>query len=458
MPSARRVAVPCALLLAAVAGPAATRGGSPEAWAAPSTPAEWRYVDEKDGAAAARLLAPLLEKYDTPKKCEDLLKLLRGKRPRPSGLPDQATLEHECLDGKKRQFTYVLPKKFNPSKPTGVLVFLHGAIRQPAPGGGAGEARLFGPAVEALNLIVVGPSTYDGVEWGDPACRELIHHALDHVKRSFFVDENRVYLAGDSDGARGAFATAETAATFFASAAPIIGSPGGVTRFANLRNLPWFAINGGKDSIFDADRVREAVDGMKAAGIDVAWTLLPEAGHDPYLFLKRKEEICDFFAKHPRDPFPKTVHLEVDPEKTGYEAGFPANTMRWVRVEALGSTEHDASFDDGAGLSGSFARVRARRDGNRIDLETRGVKRLVVLASDAMLDLSKPVEVRANGRLSFRGAVPNDARAILEEARLFKDRTAVFHARIPVDVEAAEAGVAPGDPPGPATPETPDGD
>lgn len=406
----------------------------------PALSAEWRYVFERDDAAAAKLLDPLLRKYPTPKACDDLVKVLRGRRSYPTGLPDQATLEHACTDGKTRQFTYLLPKKLAPGKPAGVLVFLHGAVSQPAPGGGANEARLFAPAVERLGLIVVGPSTYDRVHWSEPACRELVQFALEYVKESFPVDENRVYLAGDSDGGRGAYATIETAGTFFACAVPVIGAPGGVTRFGNLRNLPWLAYNGGKDTTFPVDEVRAAVEGMKAAGIDLTWRLFDDAGHDPYLFTKHKDEICDFLAKHPRDPLPKTVHLEVDPAKTGSEAGFPANTMRWVRVDTTGSSEHDTTFEDASAgwLRSDLARVRAKRDGNRIDLETRGVKALTVLLTDAMVDLSKDVEIRTNGRLSFRGRVEADARAILEEARRFRDRALVFQARVAIDVDAPE--------------------
>jgi predicted esterase len=433
----RRRALAVLLLLAL----ACSAGEGPRvANAGPSLPPEWKYVDEADDAAAEKLLEPLLKKYDTPAKCGDLVKLLRGRRPYPSGLPDSATLDHKCTDGKSRQFTYLCPKKMNPHKPTGVLVFLHGAISQPAPGGGANEAKLFGPAVESLGLIVVGPSTYDKVEWGDPACRELIHFALAHVKRSFNVDENRVYLAGDSDGGRGAYAMAETEATFFAAATPIIGAPGGVTRFGNLRNLSWLAFNGAEDGIFKLEHVRPDVEGMKAAGIDLTWRLIEKTGHDPYLFTKNKAEICEFLSKHPRDPLPKSVHLEIDPSRTGYEAGFPANTMRWVRVEATGTAEHETTFDDASAgaLRSDLPRVRARREGNTITLETRAVKTLSVLVSDAMVDLSKDVEVKTNGRLSFRGRVTSDAKAILEEARNFNDRALVFNARISVDVDAPE--------------------
>lgn len=433
------------MLLALATGLIGTGNRASAAPTKPSLPAEWKYVVEPDEAVAAKLLEPLLKKYDTPRKCDELLKILRGKRSYPTGLPDQATLDHKCLDGKSRQFTYVLPKKFTPGKPTGVLVFLHGAVGQPAPGGGANEARLFGPAVEKLGLIVVGPSTYDKVEWGAPACRELIQHALEYVKDNFNVDENRVYLAGDSDGGRGTYRTIETMATWFAAAVPVIGSPGGVSRFGNLRNLPWLVYNGDKDDIFRIDSVREQVEGMKAAGIDLTWKLIVGTGHDPYLFTKHKDEICDFLAKHPRDPFPKLVHLELDPAATGNEAQFPANTMRWIRIDSTGSSEHDTTFDDASAglLRSDLARVRAKREGNRIEVETRGVKTLTVLISDGMVDLTKDVEVRTNGRLSFHGHVDSDARAILEEARRIKDRALVPHARIAIDVDAPEPAAGP---------------
>ena len=430
-----RIGLAVALGFCATAAPRST-------WAGPGKPAlppEWKYVVEDDDEAAAKRLPTLLKKYDTPAKCVELVKLLRGKHAYPTGLPDTATLEHPCSDGKSRQFTYVLPKKYASSKPAGVLVFLHGAVSQPPPGGGAGEARLFGPAVERLGLIVVGPSTYSKVEWADPACRELVQFALEHVKANFAVDENRVFLAGDSDGGRGAYAMAETAMTFFAAAVPVIGSPGGVRRYANFRNLAWLAFNGDQDSIFKIDGVRQQVDGMKASGIDLTWRLIEGAGHDPYLFVKHKDEICDFLEKHPRDPFPKVVHLEVDPSKEGYEAGFPANTMRWVRVESLGGSDADATFDDaGTGLlDGGLARLRAKREGNRIDLETRGIKSVAVLLSDAMVDLSKEVEIHANGKEVHRGRVESDAKTILEEARRFRDRSLVFQARVVIDLQAA---------------------
>ena len=407
---------------------------------------EFKYVDEADDEAAAALLPQLLKKYADPNKCQALLKLLRTKRPYPKKMPQRSTLEYACLDGKTREFTWILPKRYSRTEPCGVLIFLHGAISQPAPGGGANEAAMFSPGVQDLGLIVVGPSTYDRVEWGTPACRGLVHHTLDVLKQYFNVDEDRVFIAGDSDGGRGTYALIETETTFFAAAVPVIGSPGGVTRYANLRNLPIFAINGETDSIFKIDGVRRAVEGMQASGIDLTWKLVEGEGHDPRFFLTYKNDVCAFLKKHPREPFPKLVHWQVD-ASAGQEAlQFPANTIRWLRIGETGSSTSRGEFEDGAGglIQRDLPRVEGAFKGNRIDVKTRGVKTYTVLISDEMLDLSKEIEIHTNGNLSYRGRVEPDATAILEEARRFKDRRLVWINRVEVTVDA-ESVIKPGE-------------
>jgi hypothetical protein len=180
--------------------------------------------------------------------------------------------------------------------------------------------------------------------------------------------------------------------------------------------------------------VREAIEGMKAAGIAIEWKLIENGAHDPRFFLKYKDEVQAFLKKHPREPYPKTIDWCVDPAR---ERGFPADTFRWIRIDEAGDAENDAAFDDESGiLRGGLPRVHATREGNRIAVKTRGVKRVTVLVSDQGLDLKKEVVVSVNDRVLFRGKVVPDARAILEEARRMKDRALVFSNRITLDVDA----------------------
>lgn len=418
--------------------------------AAPGTP-ETRYLEEEDDAKAEAMLPALLAKHTTPKQAEDLAKALRTRKARGDRKKDRDTIDWVCPDGKTRQLTYLLPSKHNPSKPAGVMVWLHGAIRQPAPGGGAGEAAMFRPVVDGLGFIVIGPSTYEGVEWANPACRALVHHALRVVKTSFLVDEDRVFVCGDSDGGRGTYATLETEATFVAAAVPVIGAPGPVTRYVNLRNVPWFAINGDKDSIFDIERVRAQVEEMKSAGIAMEWKVIPGGGHDPRFFLQFADEVRAFLGKHPRDPLPKKVEVCVDPSAGDGAVAFPANTFRWLRIEEAGASERGSSLAEAGAVRGGLPRAEATREGNRIDVKTSGVKRVTVLLSDAMIDFGKDVEVVVNEVTLHRGRVDRDARVVLEEGRRFLDRRLVFAARLTLDVDAASVGDAPKPPDAPPT-------
>jgi hypothetical protein len=259
-------------------------------------------VDEEDDEKAATALEKLLKKHSGERKAPRLLATLRKGRRYLGGLPGRETVKRMCGDDLEREFTYYVPSRYSPKRPTGVLIWLHGAISQPAPGGGAHEARDLAKAVDALGFIKIGPSTYGRHEWGEPAVRLHVRAALDYVKQRFNVDENRIYVAGDSDGGRGAFALAETEATHYAAAIPTIGAPGGVTRFANLRNLPILAINGAKDTLFTLEKVRPVMESMKQIGTDLTFRVIESAGHDPRLFVKEGEEVRKFIAEHTRAP------------------------------------------------------------------------------------------------------------------------------------------------------------
>ena len=399
---------------------------------------EWRYVDAEDEEEAAELLAKLLKRHDSERKAAKLVETLKKGRPYMKGLDRSETLDHACADGKTRQFTYYIPSRYSPGRPTGVLVFLHGAVRQPPPGGGAHEARDIGKAVDDLEYIKIGPSTYEGAEWGQAAVRELVHYALDTVKQRFNVDEDRVYLAGDSDGGRGTYAILETEATSYAAAVPVIGAPGGVTRFANLRNLPFFAINGTEDSIFEFARVKELADQMKGCGFDLEFKAIEGGKHNPFFFVEHGDEVRKFLTAHPRTALPPVVDWQVDPGREGYEQSPAARTFRWIRIEETGKAPKDGEFDDwGPLIRRDLPRLCAKKlEGNRVEVTTWQVKRFTILVSDEMFDLDEPIEIVVNGTVRFAEKLAPDARVALEEARLLNDRKLVFSNRVTLSVTA----------------------
>ena len=77
------------------------------------------------------------------------------------------------------------------------------------------------------------------------------------MKRTYNVDENRVALAGVSDGGTGAYYIAMRDTTPYASFLPLNGFimvlpsvDRGRSFPNNLRNKPFFVVNGGKDPLY----------------------------------------------------------------------------------------------------------------------------------------------------------------------------------------------------------------
>ena len=89
------------------------------------------------------------------------------------------------------------------------------------------------------------------------------------MKRSYNVDENRVYLTGISDGGTGAYFFAFREPTAFASFLPLNGqmlvlsNPStlvdGDLYPGNAVNRPLFAVNGGRDRLYPAAGVRRVM-------------------------------------------------------------------------------------------------------------------------------------------------------------------------------------------------------
>lgn len=127
-------------------------------------PAVWQYIDCEDDAYAGKMAEKLLKKHKGEKKAAKLVKSFKRGRPFIPGLPKQETVKRTCADGIEREFTYYVPSKYTPRKKYGVLIWLHGAIGQSAPGGGAHEARDIGGAIDELEYIKIGPSTFGGHE------------------------------------------------------------------------------------------------------------------------------------------------------------------------------------------------------------------------------------------------------------------------------------------------------
>ena len=189
-----------------------------------------------------------------------------------------------------------LPKSYS-ARGTGVplIVFLHGSGER---GTDIEKVKTWGPpAIAEKNpdfpFMVVSPQLANGEAWHALALKGM----LDEVLAKYNVDRQRVYLTGLSLGGYGAWDLASRYPHYFAAVAPICG--GGIARIVgNMRGVPTWVFHGKKDDAVPEEESARMVDALKAAGGNVKYTMLPEAGHvDAWVHAYGEAGLFDWFLE-----------------------------------------------------------------------------------------------------------------------------------------------------------------
>jgi dienelactone hydrolase len=223
---------------------------------------------------------------------------------------------------------------------------------------------------------------------------------LNEAKKLFAVDENRVYLTGDSMGGWGTWNVATRHPHLFAAIAPVFGgvdyhsemsdeelaqlTP--IERFLkerdsswapaeSLNNLPIFVHHGDIDAAVNVEFSRWGVRMLQRWGYDVRYKEYPGKGHEA-LAWNGSLMSGEFFLQRERDANPRQVRIR--------SAELRHAQAYWVRVEQRGRPLEFMLVD---------AEVVDR---NVIRLDTQNVVD-VVLSPAALVDASRPVSVVWNG-------------------------------------------------------------
>jgi uncharacterized protein Veg len=76
--------------------------------------------------------------------------------------------------------------------------------------------------------------------------------------------------------------------------------------------------------------------------------------------------------------------------------------------------------------------IRAKAEGQRIELTGPAGRRVTVNLKDGLVDLEQPVVIMANGKEQYRGRVPRMIGTLLETLKERRDREYMFPARVEV--------------------------
>jgi predicted esterase len=303
-------------------------------------------------------------------------------------------------DGRARPYTVVVPDDLSAGEELPVRVQLHGGVNRPAPEEGVVAPRARRRNLAGLREITVYPSADRESPWWSQAQVENLAAILDRLKRSYRVDNERVYLTGVSDGGTGAYYVAQRDTTPWSCFLPLngqlrvltnpsVGAEGDIY-VRNLANKPFFIVNGGRDPLYPVAGVLPLIELFRSAGVSLLFRPQLEAGHDVSWWPQIKGEYEAFVRNHPRDPLP---------DRLLWETGRPPQSGRahWLVVESLGSAPGEARFDDF-----DLAGPGPRDFGMRADVARPGPPQVVEIVKDSdaqTLGLEKgDVVVELNGQ------------------------------------------------------------
>lgn len=400
--------------------------------------------DEEARAASAHILAlkPPFEEVHT--------RLRRG-RSYAVNVPKGKLLRTHTINGVDHHYMLFIPENYDPTRPWPVRWDLHGGMGQPAWKAPDGSWSPGWAAVDQYyntDITVVPAGWWDSM-WWEANQVENFQAILAELKRTWNVDENKVYIFGNSDGAIGAWFHAFRAPDPWAYYMGFVGFPARLTNRAlradgqmhlsNLSGQRFYLRNGVHDRIIDIEVMRAYLNVIDKIDVDILYRESPHAGHD--LRLTREEELEPFnhFRKARRDPLPDRLSWAT--ERTDRY-----NRRLWLIIDELAP---DTLVDEHnilpriygknvprtpAPESKPWGRVELQRTGNTVQATTVGVRRFRLLLSPESFDFTKPIRVIVDEQTVFAQRVTPDLKTLVKWALRDTDRHLLFGAELEIEV------------------------
>lgn len=355
-------------------------------------------LSEAKGNPWEKIHAPLME-YD------EMMLERKGQtgRIRPDGFVRLAYRDE--VDGSPQYCRAYLPANYDPAKKWPLVIQMHGY--NPANPAYVrwwdADARHAPIDTEFLNhqqIIYMEPHGRGNARYlgfGDSD----VMHAIAEAKRLFSVDDDRVYLTGDSMGGWGTWQISSRHPETFAAIAPVFGgadyhsqmseeelaklSP--LDRFFNekgstwstaesLLNIPIFVHHGDMDRSVNVDYSRWAVRLLQLWGYDVRYQEFPGRSHEA-LTSQNGNMSIDWFLQYSRNPNPRRVRVRSAELRNA--AAYWAHVLQGASPLAFMVVDAEVV------------------DRNVIRLDTQNVLDIELSPSAVLVNPAKPVTVVWNG-------------------------------------------------------------
>ena len=153
--------------------------------------------------------------------------------------------------------------------------------------------------------FVLAPQLPKGWRWDTVGYSQVSLYAealvelLVELKSEFPIDENRVYLTGQSLGGWGTWDLIAKRPGLFAAAVPVCGG-GDPSSVDDLQSISVWAFHGRLDSQVPVERSREMVAALREAGATVRYTEYKTLGHDVWDRAYAEGDLVDWLFSQQR--------------------------------------------------------------------------------------------------------------------------------------------------------------
>jgi predicted esterase len=249
-----------------------------------------------------------------------------------------------CNDGITRNVHLFVPTSYDPNVRHTLLLSLHGAVNQPAYTIDEFTSRysMWESVAERDGFLVLMPHGDEKATWWSESGRQYIHDLLQWVKQVSNIDENKVFLAGFSDGAAGTYWMAFHDPTAWAGFIPIFGSVSSPERGpyqcypSNLRHRPILASNGNGEPYIRIEFSLQTQ--LRDQGVLIPWVIHPTEHNLSQTMPYEQDRSAAFIAQTSRDPWPTEIEWRTATLDTG--------RCDWIRINNLSDSEALDRFED----------------------------------------------------------------------------------------------------------------
>jgi len=197
-------------------------------------------------------------------------------------------------DQSLQPYRIFIPTQYDGSKPTALLVALHGM--------GGDENSMFDGYHEALKVeaqrvgfLVACPKGRESASMYRGTAEQDVTDVIAEVRRDYKVDASRIYLMGHSMGGYGTWSVAMSHPELFAALGPISGG-GNAAGMEKIKSIPEYVVHGDDDRTVNVSQSRNMVAAGKKIGAPITYVEVPGGSHGG-VAEPNFAPMLDFFAK-----------------------------------------------------------------------------------------------------------------------------------------------------------------